>query len=479
MNGYGYANPLFYPDLFIYIPALLAYLGLNLITSYKIFLLLITFFSVLSMYITVNKITKNSKAAIISAVLYCFSSYRLTDVFTRAALGESLSFIFAPIVLYGFYEIIYRDYKKYYILIIGMTGLILSHIISSYLMFFLLFLILLINIKKILKQPIRIKYLSLATLITILLTSYFLLPMLEQMFSNKFVFNNINNSNILQARALPFYSVFISIPYYSLPFKPPGIDISFILFIYIFFKNYKNISKFTKLCFFLSFFLLFCTTSLFPWKWFTNIFSVVQFPWRFYFLTSVLLCIGSGILYSEIKYDFNKILCKILFFSTFTLLLITGLNLLLGVVKESDMSNKYYISYGEYLPQKVDTKHIMERGDIVISSSPIEYKVIREENNLIIEFNKNLEANKLELPLLYYKGYTVLLNEKNIINYQTKNGLIGIDIDNIESGTIKVYYHGTCIQRFSLILSKITFGLLLIIIIRKQIKNAINKKKIN
>ena len=147
LGGYGYGNPLFYPDLFLYIPAFFSYLGLNLITSYKVFIFIINFVSIYTMFFTVKQITKNKKCALISSVVYGFSAYRLVDVFTRAALGESLAFIFGPLVILGIYEIIYDDYKKFYILVIGMSGLIFSHLISTYMIGITLVILCIINVK--------------------------------------------------------------------------------------------------------------------------------------------------------------------------------------------------------------------------------------------------------------------------------------------------------------------------------------------
>ena len=157
LNGYGYGNPLFYPDIFLYVPAFINYLGLSINTSYKIFIILVNFFSIISMYITVKGISKSKYAGIISSIIYAFASYRLIDVFSRAALGEALAFIFIPLIIYGIYNIIYGDYKKFYILVIGMSGLILSHILSTYIICILLSIFCLINIKKFIKEKQRIK----------------------------------------------------------------------------------------------------------------------------------------------------------------------------------------------------------------------------------------------------------------------------------------------------------------------------------
>lgn len=468
LGGYGYGNPLFYPDIFLYIPAVLSYFGLSVITSYKIFLLIISFVSVLTMYICVKGISGSKKSAIISSVLYGFASYRLIDMFTRAALGETLAFAFAPLVIYGIYEIIYGNPKKYYILVIGMTGLILSHLISTYLIGILLVILCLINIKNFLSEKKRIGYLCLAALITFLLTSFYILPMLEQMISGTFIFNNLDETSKLLERSLPIWSIFIEFPNHVLTnfWIPTGIGISFLILIYYFIKNYKNSSHFTKICFVLGIILLVCSTNLFPWDLFKGFLSPIQFPWRLYFLVILLLSVGGGLLFKEIKVDLNKTFRNLFIISLVPVLVVGILNFFEPNIKEV---GDYEVSFAEYMPENADKNYILNRGDVITTTYPLDYELERTGLKLEIEFNNNKEENNLELPLLYYKGYKANLNGEVVDTYKTSNGLVGINISRIESGTIDVYYDGTTIQFISRIISFITLlGILIILFIKKR-----------
>lgn len=467
LGGYGYGNGLFYPDLFLYIPAFLSYLGLSVITSYKIFLLLISFCSVSTMYICVNGISKNKKSALISSFIYGFASYRLVDMFTRAALGETLAFVFAPLVIYGMYKIIYDDYKKFYILTIGMSGLILSHLISTYLIGIVLVILCLVNIKKLFKEKKRILYLIIAALSTLCLTAYFIFPMLEQMGSGKFIFNNLDETSKLLERSLPIWSIFIEFPYHVLRklWIPTGLGIGFFVLIYYYLKEVKNNDKFTNFCFITGIIFLIFSTNLFPWNLFQKILSPIQFPWRFYFISVLLLSIGSGIMLSKKNINIEKKAKFLFIIFLIPVLTIGTLNFFEKNIKEV---GEYEISFGEYMPLKANKDYILERGDIITSKYPLEHTFTRNGLKLEIEYYNNTSNNSLELPLLYYKGYKALNNEKKELNvYQTDNGLVGVDVDTSD-GIIYVFYGGTKIQKLSKIISIMTIIIFVIYLYLKK-----------
>lgn len=473
LGGYGYGNGLFYPDLFLYIPAFFSYLGLSVITSYKLFLLLISFCSVGAMYICVKGISKNKKSALISSFIYGFASYRLIDMFTRAALGETLAFVFAPIIIYGMYEIIYGDYKKFYILTIGMSGLILSHLISTYLIGIVLVIMCLVNIKKLFKEKKRILYLVLAAFATVCLTAYFIFPMLEQMLSGKFIFNNLDETSKLLERSLPIWSIFIEFPYHVLRklWIPTGIGIGFIVLIYYYFKNFKNYDKFTHFCFITAMIFLICATNIFPWNLFQNILSPIQFPWRFYFISVLLLSVGSGLMLSKSTKDINKRATVLFILFLIPVITISTVNFFEKNIKEV---GDYEISFGEYMPLSADKNYILERKDVIATTYPLEHSFTRNGLELTINYNNNQENNSLELPLLYYKGYKAMSNDKELNVYQTNNGLVGVDI-NDEEGTIYVYYGGTKIQKLSKIVSIITM-IVFVIYLRLRKRGVLDEK---
>lgn len=479
-NGYGYANPLFYPDIFLYIPAVLNYIGINIIWSYKIFLLIISICSIFTMYITINGISKNKYASIIGSIMYAFSSYRLVDMFERAALGETIAFIFAPLVIYGIYEIIYGNYKKFYILTIGMSGLILSHMLSSVMLAVVLMIICIINIKKFIADKKRILYLIVAAIITILLTSYFIFPMLEQMNSNNFLFNDMSklNSYSLKERAVPFYLTILEIPNFrkgllNKIWMPSGIGLIYFYMIYTYIRFKDKKDKFINISFIIGITAILLSTNIFPWhlKIVESMLSVIQFPWRFYLIATLFITIGGSILLSK-KYtkakEQIKTIKNIFLLSLISIISMTVISFLPPIVKKVE---SYDASYGEYIPQLVNQSEIATRGQKVLSDNEINLKYSKNNSITNIEFSENKsDQTILELPLIYYKGYYATINNQEASMFQTKSGLVGIELGDTQEGTIKCYYKGTKITKITKYISIIAVIIFSLYII-KEVKH--------
>ncbi len=476
-NKYGYANGLFYPDLFLFFPAILHALGMKIITSYKLFVVIINFLSILSMYITVKGISKNKYAAIMSSIIYAFAPYRLVDLYQRAALGEALAFIFIPLVFYGLYEIVFGDYKKYWLLTIGMSGLILSHILSTYMVGIVLFLFCLINIKRFIKEKKRIAYLFLAALITLLLTSYFLLPMIEQMTSQTFKYSNTSTLEqfVLSNRVTNPLLLFLEIPnlykYLKLEYwLPAGIGIIYIYLIYTLILNRKKNDKFSNqsLVISLVILVLVCITPFWELNVTQKLLYLVQFPWRFYMFPTVLLTI-CGCSYISKEHESLKVLRMTFLVSMISLISMchfafTNAN----IIDQKD----YYASFAEYLPIEVDRDYINIKGDLVTSNNTVNSTITDKGSYYEVNFKQrdNQHNTYLELPLIYYKGYTAKMNNENLKVFKNNNGLVNIEIGDIPEGKAIVKYSGTILQHITLAISLLSL-VLFSIFIYKEVKH--------
>ncbi len=129
--GYGYASSIFYPELFLYIPAFFRICAIPVIASFKLFLVLVNVMTVIIAYFSFYGIFKKEWASFCGAVLYTLSPYRIGDVYYRQSVGEYLAFMAFPLIAYGIYRILKEDDENsFLILAAGFTIVLQSHILS-------------------------------------------------------------------------------------------------------------------------------------------------------------------------------------------------------------------------------------------------------------------------------------------------------------------------------------------------------------
>src|SRR5699024_10972834 len=134
--GFGYASPMFYPELFLYPSAILHAIGLPLMQSYKAFVILMNIMTVLISYWAIKRMFQSRYIGLLGSMMYSLAYYRLVNVYLRAAVGESMAMAFFPLIVYGLYRIYTMDTKEtsyrfvWIVSALGYSGLIQSHIIS-------------------------------------------------------------------------------------------------------------------------------------------------------------------------------------------------------------------------------------------------------------------------------------------------------------------------------------------------------------
>lgn len=502
---FGYPTPLFYCQLFLYPCVLLISKGISLIVSYKIYICALifaaTFFIGINLYV-VSK--KKLIPAIIAMLIYIPNIHQITSIFRRSALGELTALVFIPVAMLGIYYTLYEDENKWIVLTIGYTGLALSHNISFYLMCILFGIFFLINIKHINKN--RIISIAKGIVFAFLLSAFFLLPMLEAMFTNNLQVNDSFNSS-LAMEGMKIKDLFNFKTDFSL-YQNSSVG-PFLLFLpltSLFIKNKRCNNKFMFDCLIIGYAALFVMTEYFPWHFF-RFMNFMQFTNRLLVIIIPLLAINGSYYTSLIIESLNNKTVRCLVFSTLSLIIITfTANALVpnysgvyGYTDNMTLEEAYEVLYkpyedetyydsqalssGDYLPvaktnyinYPYETPAFSKSHSIIDTSEEMEIDPNNFNMHEYYHYKFNILSNKHDnayvvVPKTYYNGYKV-----DII----KNGSVVETIDPVQdkiSGNVKfnvyksdetitydVYYQETKIQTYSMFVSKVSLIIFFII----------------
>lgn len=480
LDGFGYAGPLFYPEIFLYIPAILTAFGLNFLTSYKLFTMITTFFTLLFTFYSANHIFKKKNIAWTITILYGTSFYRLADVYERGAIGEVLAIVFLPIIICGLYEIIFGENKKCWIICFGIFGLINSHVLTFAMSIILIITICLINMLRIFKDKKRLITLIIAGVISILLIFSFVLPYLEQSSSDKFnVDEKIYNGAFLQSYSVSLKELINNRFGIGDFYKGIGTILLILPVFIIVCKDKDNQTKFMKQLFGIGLVVLFASTSIFPWEALCNKFNSIttlQFPYRLNIISTLLFSFVGGYALCQIignKLELNKLVYILLIL--FTLNLLSSLNINSGNFTEETIINSAPVGNGEYKPYALKQKDTKVHN--IANEEEIEYT--RISSKLQFEYANKEDEMIIHIPLAYYKGYIAYLEDENgnktelILEEEPKTKNVIVKNDKILNGKITIEYKMTTIQKVGYIITYITLiGLTVYIFIDKfKVKN--------
>lgn len=489
----GYATKWFYPDIML-IP--FAWLGniTNIHVAYKTMIFLFTFFTGIITYYSSNYILKNNYTSIVISLIYTFSLYRLMNLFYRSAIAEGFAMTFLPIIFLGLYQIIKGNYKKnWYILSIGFSLLIMTHLLSSVMTFILIIIFVIIYNKEIKKEPKRIYYLAIAGCVSFFISIIYLLPMIEQMLSSNFWYSNPNPSTWPQNNKLSILKIIwgmtngLNLEVIN-QFPSLGIIIMGGIFLRLFIN--KKVLKGIDVLTIIGICLLIAVSNLFPWQIFPfTLLKFIQFPWRLYeFITYFFAISGGYYVYSLIK---NNIKSKLLFISILTIIISFSILMNGRTFKEEENfkslelkeiftkvpseDNYYHLGSLEYLPKKINSlkeiKYIANKINVNNNTTKInDFK--REYNTTSFNLVLHSKSDSIEIPRCYYKGYVAYINDKEIPIEESKNGLIKIEVK--ESGKVKLIYSGTIIQKISPYISILSIIILCFYILYNRKKSESN-----
>lgn len=484
LNGLGYPVDLFYSNFFLLPIAFLGSHGVTLILSLKIFFMLVTFATFLSMFWSTNVVAKSPMVSFVAATLYGFSFFRLRDLYYRVGIGSITIFIFIPLIIAGYYQIFYKkDNKGWIALTLGMSGLILSHVITTFLVIIGLVVWTLAIWrrwdKKSLLQVLK------AALFTTGLTAFFTLPMIEQMLSYDYFAKNhpvvfLETSTVSLFRFIsdnftifPFSSYLISLP----------ILLALLLGIFLIKSKKSNLRTLANVSLIIGFALLFLMLPIIPWKTIRTalpLLNSIQYVNRLIPLALPFLSFSAAAYVVLLANKFGKNWSKII--PTLVVLVVAGTSIpYLNAVQDLSFGkapinpDSFKIGGGkEYLPADTKLKYLKSLDVTTVvaadNSSLTVNSFERKDTNLNVAGTSNTEQ-AITLPLLYYKGYTAKLNGKAIPISISDKHLIKVQVP---KGTFKltIRYSGTTVQHLAVWVSFLSLILFFayLVLLHKQRK---------
>lgn len=471
-NGYGYPDPVFYPQLFFYIPAVLHLMGAPFVASIHTFLLLCNWAAAMTMYLSGKRLFHNSSIACISSMTYTMGVYRLCNAYTRAAYGELLAMIFFPLVIWGLYELFYGQERYWIVLPIAFTGIFQSHLISTVLVAGACVVFGIGGIRQ-MKEKKRLLALGKVLGLTLCLNLWTLIPLLQYMSTD------IDTSSLqfpAESNAAP-WAVLLKIFPGAEGLSPKCVaDLSSVmplslglviicgtvLVLALRFFTEEKVPRMVSGLLWTGIGLVVAASDIFPWRLLVKVpvlkmaASYIQFPWRF--LAIATCCLPLAVAYGAVRV-WNKKNRGLLYTAV---LLVTM------------VSTQYYIDQVNGTQARVWTEHnvtsAIGKTEYLYPGTPIdnllgeacpsggEVTVTNMERgtlsvSLSYENTGSAEGAYIDVPLLYFPGYQGKDEKGNSLAVERGDeNLVRVNLLN-SSGQIHVFFKEPVLWRVTEFLS--------------------------
>ncbi|MBF8250053.1 MAG: hypothetical protein HW400_654 [Candidatus Levybacteria bacterium] len=488
--GYGYPLFLFIYPLPYYLASLFHTIGFTFINSFKIILIISYITSGIAMYLFVKEELKNKLSAFVAALFYLFAPYHLVDLHFRTAVGEVISFAILPFCFLTIKNLSNGiTFRRLLLSSASISLLILSHqAISLITIPFIIIYCLYLFFKNHQKKLKFMFSCFFSLLMAILISSFYWFPVI---FEAKY-------TNLLTKGAISFISFnqLIYSPWrWGFLFQGHMGELSFIIgyahwfiilfSIFLFLKKTKRELREKKLYLISigSFFtLLFLTQSISSPIWrIVPLLNGFQFSYRLLLLISFFVSIIAGIVIKNVPNKmFIIILCSI---AVLTTILNWGNRKMLPLVTDSiilhGLSNNItkigtgttiWVNSDNFTVNNSIPHMIVLKGKADISETS---RTSVKHTYLINVISQNVSIRE---NTLYFPNWNVRVNGKShpfsfnstdsqgVITFGLSKGLYIVDVS----------FTDTRVRKISLLVSVLSFIILLMFGLRNQISKALN-----
>lgn len=434
--GHGYANAIFYCNTFLYFPALLRLIGFPVVVSYNLYCLALNAATAWISYYCFSRIFKDRSIGILCSALYTLSVFRLYKLLVTSAVGEGTAVTFLPLVLYGLYRIYEEEDGRGWVpVMLGMCGLIQSHVLTCEITAGVIILFCLFHLRKTFRRDTFLALLKAAGAAA-MVCLWFLVPFLDYYLTQDVHIKHVSGRTI-QDRGLyfahlafHFWTTGNSTPgmgngmQYS---HPVGIGLVPVLALGVFlalwfggaFRSGGRGTAFVKRTAAVGTLLLFMSLDIFPWDKIQSLNSLtaalvssLQFPNRFlgWGTGCLVLVMGFCLWYFKGR---NRRHYLILGAAALAGVVTSGMYLLDYVNAGQEYFKIYneegmgfgYISGAEYLIEGTEQEKLTFAWPLAGPGAEITGYEKRGYRTLLQCENGFGEDSYVDIPTLYYKGY--------------------------------------------------------------------------
>lgn len=473
--GFGYASPLFYPELFLYPSAILHAMGVPLMQSYKVFVFLMNGMTVLISYWCIKQMFKSRYIGLLGSMMYSLAYYRLINVYLRAAAGEAMALTFFPLIVYGLYRIYTMDTKDnayrfvWIVPALGYSGLIQSHLISCEMVGIFTLFVCMVFLKLTLEKR---RFLALCKTAgsAIILNLWFLVPMLQGLSSRGIpLYVMREDTQWIQPYGLELSEIFHFLfpsaanhHYLGLGVVFTIVFFGFLIAASIWNKGEKKTSHYRLAkCFFgFGALSLVLTLTSFPWdrireiKKIGKLLTKFRLPSRYLSLATVFFtflgcCLILLILKKRPKWKNPLFIAAASLIVLCSVQLTDVLPVVFPTIQTFSGANQITADWknvgwgGEYLPEALDGLESIEPLRNWEEQTAV---VSYEKSGTTISLQaKNISAEpaSIQMPLLYYQGYCARTeSDQKPAVYGGEQGILTVDIPGGYEGNIIIRYCG-------------------------------------
>ena len=486
--NYGYAAGVGYGDLFLYPSAVLIMLGFKVSDAYKFYIILTNVITAVLSWFAGKKVSGSRYAGLCCSLLYTLMGFRLHSIVQGATVGEFGAYSFLPLVALGLWELFFNDRENIGAAetAVGIACVLSTHVLTTFMLAIFIPLFCLVMADLTFKKK---KFIALCKTLglTILLTLYFTVPLIEYMLTMNFP---PTWSEEFWAHSLTLPLLFTQLE------DPPHIGpgwaglgyCSLIVYVVaaglILSGRFREKTSYAVRAYLLTMFAMYLTLDAFPYflvrEYLYPVYSLLyhmEMTWHFMDIACILTLMLTAASLRRIR-EWDPQNGKVLLLAAICTLCVSNLVQTVDFMKETilvthpmivvDGSNMLTYSYGEFSIGDSDYDLPYREHELAFPEGSDVYGSITRRSGTTIWAeveNPGAEAGEVLFPLWAYRGYRAKGTSGALDEYMAPDHRVAVRIPAGYSGEVKVFFREPWYWRLCEVTSLCT---LLYIVLRRK-----------